>query len=378
MNSDIVFTRSSKVLDSDRYKIVAEADKLGFGKVFSDHMFYSQYKKSTGWQPGSLVPYQDIALKPAASALHYGQALFEGMKAFWTPSGKLRLFRIDDNFKRMRAGAERLGMIAPSEDVFKKGLESFVWSDARWTPQAPGSSLYLRPTLIANEPFLGVRPSEEYLFFIIGSPVAGYYSAQKGSASAVKIWVETKDSRTGPGGVGFVKAAGNYSASLVSAQRAKDRGFAQVLWLDACSKKYVEEVGTMNVFFVVGNEVWTPELNGRILPGVTRDSVIQILRSWDIKVIEKPVALQELQEAYDKGILSEAFGTGTAAVITPIELLQNDKIEWKFTYDANAISARLKSEIIQIQTGDPGAFAHWVQEVDPEGVPEYIQINKVP
>lgn len=293
-------------------------ENYGFGRYFTDHMFIADYKSSNGWHSPRVVPYQQLQLDPGASVLHYGQALFEGMKAFRGDDGKIRLFRPEMNWRRMKDGAERLCMQMPSLDIFMAGLNHFVRTEQDWVPRKPGTSLYLRPTLIGNEPFLGVRPSESYIYYVIASPVSGYYGE---GAETVKIWVEREFSRAAPGGMGAVKAGGNYASSLLAATEAKKRGFAQVLWLDAAHKKYIEEVGTMNVFFVFGDRIVTPALSGTILPGVTRDSVLQLLEVQRKKVEERPVSLDEVLAAQKSGELKEIFGTGTAAAITPVSAL---------------------------------------------------------
>ncbi|MFN8944214.1 MAG: branched-chain amino acid aminotransferase, partial [Pseudobdellovibrionaceae bacterium] len=252
---------------------------LGFGKYFTDHMFIADFSEAKGWFDPRIVAYQSLSLDPGASVLHYGQALFEGMKAFKGVDGKIRLFRPEMNWKRLQEGAARLCMKAPNWDLFFQGILNFVKIEETWIPTEPTTSLYLRPTLIGTEAFLGVRPSEQYLFYIIGSPVGAYYSQPDLGAQAVKIWVEMNDSRCAPGGIGAVKAGGNYASSLRAATAARKQGYAQVLWLDAGEKKYIEEVGTMNVFFKIADEVITPPLSGTILPGVMRNSIIELMNS---------------------------------------------------------------------------------------------------
>jgi len=290
----------------------------GFGRYFSDHMFVSEFSESQGWQSPRVIPYQNLAVDPGASVLHYGQAIFEGLKAFRGVDGKIRLFRPQMNHQRMHASAERLCMRAPSSELFIEGLKALVTTDADWVPNIPGTSLYLRPTLIGTESFLGVRPSQNYLFYIIASPVSSYYSEGLGS---LKIWIERKYSRACPGGIGFAKAGGNYAASLKAAVEAKKQGYAQVLWTDSSQHRLVEEVGTMNVFFVIKDRVVTPALSGTILPGVMRDSVITLLKSWGMPVEERVVELDEILAAQKSGDLSEVFGTGTAAQISPVSVL---------------------------------------------------------
>lgn len=290
-------------------------DKLGFGVHFSDHMFVSDYNPSEGWHADRIVPYRNFSLDPAAAALHYGQTLFEGMKAFRGVDNKIRLFRPEMNFNRLQAGAARLVMQSPPLKTFINGVIELVKTEREWIPSKEGTALYIRPTLIGTEGFLGVRPSSEILFYVITSPVGGYYGAK---IDPVSIWIETKYSRAAVGGIGSVKAGGNYASSLLAAQEAKKKGFSQVLWLDGAEKRFVEEVGTMNVFFVQGDKVITPALNGRILPGVMRDSAIHYLESQGITVEQRPVEVYEILKGLKEGVVTEAFGTGTAAAISPI------------------------------------------------------------
>jgi branched-chain amino acid aminotransferase len=302
---------------------------LGFGQYFSDHWFCSEFASSaTGkisegeWRNLRVEPYGRLSLDPAASVLHYGQALFEGMKAFRRKDSSIWLFRPDYNWQRMCTGAERLCMVGPSREVFMEGLKALVTIDARWVPQQPGQSLYIRPTLVGSEGFLGVRPSRETTFFIILSPVGSYYSD---AAQGVKIWVEDSAVRAAPGGLGATKAGANYAASLQAALRAKERGYSQVMWLDV-HHEAIEEVGTMNVFFVFKDEIVTPMLSDTILAGGVRDSVLQILRDWKLPIVERRITMKEVLQRSQNGDLLEAFGAGTAAVISPIaELFYQDQ-----------------------------------------------------
>lgn len=328
-----------KIQKTTQPKTKPNESDLSFGRFFTDHLFAADYSNQRGWYDPRIVPYQSFQIDPGASVLHYGQALFEGMKAFRGEDGKIRLFRPEMNWKRLCSGAERLCMVAPKYDLFIQGLTQFVAVDADWVPSSPMTALYLRPTLIGNEPFLGVRPSHQYLFYIIGSPVGSYYSQQEPGAQAVKIWVETADSRCAPGGIGAVKAGGNYASSLRAATEARTQGYAQVLWLDACEKKYIEEVGTMNVFFKIAGTVITPPLSGTILPGVMRDTAIQLIQQQKLPFQERKISLDEVLNAHTKGDLQEAFGTGTAASITAVGALG------------------FKDRVISIQDGKPGSVA---------------------
>lgn len=291
-----------------------DSSSLGFGRHFTDHLFQVRFKRGQGWLDPIVTPYKSLSLDPAASSLHYGQALFEGMKAFRQADDGVSLFRPDFNWRRLRAGAERLCMEAPPAELMQAGLEALIRAEKDWVPREPGTALYIRPTLIATEPFLGVRASDEYLFYIILSPVGSYYAEGR---DPIRIWIETEYIRAAPGGLGATKAAANYANSLKAAADAKRQGFAQVLWLDV-SRSSVEEVGTMNVFFVLKGEVVTPALDGTILAGGTRDTVLTLLRQRGVQVSERKVSLAELKSAAADGTLTEAWGTGTAAVISPI------------------------------------------------------------
>ena len=289
-------------------------DQLGFGKYFSDHMFLMDYVNGR-WEKPRIEPYGALALEPGACVLHYSQCLFEGQKAFRGKDGRIRLFRPAFHARRMKKGADRLCMPGVPEEIFQKAVSELVKMDQDWVPSARGASLYIRPTLIGTESFLGVRPAEKYLFFVITCPVGAYYSE---GFNPVKIWVEEEYIRAAQGGLGAIKAGANYASSLAAAVAAKKKGYSQVLWLDAKNHSEIEEVGTMNVFFRLKNEVVTPPLGGTILNGSTRDCVLEMLKKWGYPVNERSITWAEIREAYARGDLLEAFGTGTAAVISPI------------------------------------------------------------
>ncbi len=297
-------------------KVKPPEAELGFGKYFTDHLFACDYVEGRGWGDARIEPYAPMQLDPAAGVLHYGQAMFEGSKAFRGVDGRVRLFRPEAHARRMIAGAPRLCMPTPPEALMVEAVRALVKVELDWVPRSEGTSLYLRPTLVATEGFLGVRPSREYRYFVIASP-AGNYFGGKGLKS-VRIWVETQDVRAPRGGLGSTKAGANYAASLKSAQDAKKRGFDQVLWLDGKDHEYVEEVGTMNVCFLLGSTLVTPPLSDSILAGVTRDSVLTLARDQGLTVEERPISLKELRGAQQSGELKEIFGTGTAAVISPV------------------------------------------------------------
>ena len=349
---DSMSTLSVRLNDSPKVK--PGAQNLGFGQHFSDHMLVANYNGKTGWGPAEIRPYGPLEIDPAASVLHYGQALFEGMKAFRQKDGRCVLFRPEYNWERMRKGAERLCMQAPPQELFLHGIARLVDLEKEWIPSTPGASLYIRPTLIGTEGFLGVRPSENYMFFVILSPVGSYYGE---GVKPLKIWVEDLYIRASPGGLGATKAAANYAASLKAAQESKKAGFSQVLWLDV-NREYIEEVGTMNVFFVLENEIVTPALDGTILSGGTRDSVLQLLKSWNLPVSERKIKVSEIREASAQGKLKEVFGTGTAAVISPVGELSSR--QWKIQLDgekSGPLAQRLYNELTSIQYGtQPDAF----------------------
>lgn len=293
----------------------ADETKLGFGKVFSDHMFIMEYDTGMGWHDARVVPYGDITLSPAAMVLHYGQEIFEGMKAYRTPNGDIQFFRPEENFKRLNSSAERLVIPQiPVEDALQ-ALHTLVEVDKDWVPHTDGASLYIRPFIFAADPFLGVRPGDKYYFIIICSPSGAYYAS---GLNPVDIYVETKYVRAVKGGMGYTKTGGNYAASLAGQDEAHKQNYSQVLWLDGVERKYIEEVGAMNIFFIIDGEVVTPELQGSILPGITRKSVLELCRKWGMKVSERRISADEVAEAYKAGKLQEVFGSGTAAVISPV------------------------------------------------------------
>lgn len=341
-------------------KILPASDQLGFGQHFSDHWFYCKYTKGKGWYESAVAPYGAIALDPASSVLHYGQALFEGMKAFHQKDGTVALFRPDFNIRRMQEGATRLCLEVPPADLFLRGLEELIAVESRWVPTADNCALYIRPTLIGTEPFLGVRPSREVLFYIICSPVGSYYG--KGTAP-VRIWVEDKALRAAPGGLGATKAAANYAAGLQAAVGAKEKGYDQVLWLDV-AREGIEEVGTMNVFFVFKDEIVTPALNGSILAGCVRDSAIQLLKHEGAPIRERRITISELIERHERGDLLEAFGTGTAAVISPVgEIAYKGKQYQINKGETGAVSRSLYKTITGIQRGTEKDIFGWMRPV---------------
>ncbi len=291
-----------------------DQSKLGFGKIFTDYMFTMEYSSKEGWHNAQVKPYQNLSLDPATTFIHYGQAFFEGMKAYNAVDG-VRLFRPKDNFARATRSAERLCMPALDEELALEGLKKLLAVEKDWIPTAPGTSLYIRPCMIATDVFLGVHASDTYLFFIILSPVGAYYAE---GLKPIKIYVEDECVRAVRGGIGFTKAAANYAASIFAGEHAAQKGYSQVLWLDGVERKYIEEVGAMNMVFVIDGKIVTPPLRGSILPGVTRDSVLKLGPKLGYEVEERPITIDEVMETAKNGRMSEAFGCGTAAVISPV------------------------------------------------------------
>ncbi len=336
--------------------------KLGFGRVFTDHMFVWDYVEGKGWHNPRIVPYGPMEMDPACAVLHYGQAVFEGMKAYLGPEGQILLFRPEQNMARLNRSNARMSIPTFDEEFALHAIQQLVSLDREWIPTAPGTALYLRPFVIATDNVLGVRPSSSYRFMVILSPVGAYYEE---GLNPVSIYVEPNYVRAVRGGTGFAKAAGNYAGSLLAQKNAQARGHAQVLWLDGIEQKYVEEVGAMNVFFNIDGKLITPELGDSILPGVTRDSILQLLRSWDIPTVERRLGIDEVFKAHEEGRLVEAFGCGTAAVVSPIGRLeyQGRTIEIGGG-KTGALTQRLYDTITGIQTGRLADPFGWVMEVD--------------
>lgn len=335
--------------------------KLGFGSIFTDHMFVMNYDEGQGWHDARIVPYGPIELDPSAMCLHYGQTVFEGMKAYRAKDGRVLLFRPEKNMARLNVSNERLCIPKIDEAFALKCIEKLVSVEKDWIPTAEGTSLYIRPFIFATDAHVGVHPGKHLMFMVICSPVGAYYPE---GLNPVKIYVESKYVRAVRGGMGYAKTGGNYAASLKAQDEAEEQKYTQVLWLDGVERKYVEEVGTMNVFFVIGDEVVTPALQGSILPGVTRMSAIEILRSWGLNVSERPIEIQEIYDAYQNGQLKEAFGTGTAAVISPIgQLKWDDHVMEINNGKIGEISQRLYDTLTGIQWGNIEDTMHWTVEV---------------
>ncbi|NHN32431.1 branched-chain amino acid aminotransferase [Paenibacillus agricola] len=337
-------------------------DQLGFGTYFTDHMFIMDYAIEKGWHQPRIVPYQPILLDPAAKVFHYGQTIFEGLKAYLTDDGRTLLFRPQKNLQRLNRSNERLSIPEIDEALVLDALKQLIAVDQDWIPTEAGTSLYIRPFVFATQPALGVSPSTHYQFMIIMSPVGAYYPE---GVNPVKIFVESEYVRTVIGGVGEAKTAGNYAAGLKAQEIAKEQGYSQVLWLDGIHRKYIEEVGSMNVFFKIKGTVYTPSLNGSILDGITRNSIIHLLKHWNIPVVEQILSIEELYEAGKAGFLEEAFGTGTAAVISPIgELSWCDEKLVINQGQTGDLSQRLYDTLSGIQRGTISDPFDWMLEVE--------------
>ena len=325
----------------------ADESKLGFGKIFTDHMYVMEYNPEQGWHDPKIMPYQPIVLDPSAMVFHYGQEMFEGMKAYKCADGRIRLFRPNKNIERANNSNRRLCIPEIPADDFLNAIKTLVAVDADWIPSRPGTSLYIRPFVIATDPFLGVRPSNTYKFIIILSPVGAYVRAVRG-------------------GIGEAKTGGNYVASLAAQVKAHDEGYSQVLWLDGVERKYIEEVGAMNIFFKINGTVVTPMLNGSILPGVTRASCIDLCKHWGLPVEERRISVDELVEAARTGALEECWGSGTAAVISPVGALryENEVMQIK-DGGIGEFSQKLYDTVTGIQTGKVEDTLGWTVEVTP-------------
>jgi branched-chain amino acid aminotransferase len=351
-----------QITQAGQRKPIPEDDmSLGFGRIFSDHMFLVDYADGA-WKNARIEPNAPLPLDPAAMCLHYGQEIFEGLKAYHGAGDGVFLFRPEKNVERMNRSASRLMMPEIDPDLALEGIKQLVLLDRDWIPETEGCALYIRPTMIATEPALGVRAANEYLFYVIVGPVAAYYPE---GFNPVGIAATDTYVRAALGGVGDAKTAGNYAASLAAQMEAKDAGYSQVLWLDARDRKYIEEVGTMNIMFKIDGEVITSPLTGSILPGVTRDSVLQLLRDWGARVTERPLSIDEVFEASRAGKLEEVFGTGTAAIISPVkEIFYRGEKVLVGDGTTGILSQRLYDSLLAIQYGR-GEDAHgWCHRID--------------
>ena len=332
-------------------------ENIPFGKYFTDHMLEVDYEDGE-WKTVEIKPYQPLLLSPSLAALHYGQAIFEGVKAYKNKDGEVNIFRPFENFKRFNISAERMEMPKISEEIFIEGMKELIKLDANWIPNKPDHSLYIRPFMFSTDEMIGVRPSGKYKFMIILSPTGPYY------ASPMRIYVEEKYVRAVEGGVGFAKNAGNYGAAMYPTAEAKRKGYDQVLWMDAFEHKYVQECGTMNIFFIIGNKAITPDLNsGTILSGVTRESVIQLLRDRGLIVEERALSIEEIVSAYKEETLLEVFGTGTAATISMVKELKYKDFVMNFDTDKWEISPAIKTRLGSIKQGREDDKYNWLVKI---------------
>ena len=338
-----------------------DESKLGFGKIFTDHMFVMDYDPEQGWHDPQVVPYGPFVLDPGTTVFHYSQEIFEGMKCYRRADGGLQLFRPRDNFARMNRSADRLCMPHVEIEQAMAGLMELLKADTAWVPSTPGTSLYIRPTMIATDVMLGVHASRTYRFFIICSPSGAYY---ENGLAPVGIYVESELVRAVRGGVGFTKTGGNYAASMLAGDLAEKKGYSQVLWLDGRENKYIEEVGSMNMFFKFKDALVTPPLNGSILGGITRDSILQLARKMGVPTEERRITVQDVFDAYDRGELEEAFGTGTAAVVSPVGRLMWEGREIEIAGgQIGALTQRFYDELTGIQYGTAPDPMGWVVPV---------------
>ncbi len=340
-----------------------DESSLGFGKIYSDHMFVMRWTPDTGWTDAKVQPFQNFSLSPAALVLHYGQTIFEGLKAYPNSRGTVNLFRPQDNATRFARSASRLDLPQVETDVFVDACKALLQLDHEWIPRSHGTSLYLRPTMIATEPYIGLKSASEVLFYIITGPVGAYYPE---GFNPVKITVCEDYSRAGPGDLGFAKTGANYAASLLAEKEAIKAGYTQVLWLDAAERKYVEEVGSMNILFKIDGKVITPPQGDTILGGITKDSVLTLLRSWGIPAEEGKITIDEVLEAHAGGKLEEVFGAGTAAVISPVGQLAYKGQHYDIGDGSTGeVALKLFDELMGIQYGQkPDPFG-WITEVIP-------------
>lgn len=360
------------ISEQHRKRKPSPGSSLGFGRIYSDHMFVSRWHRGRGWDAGEITGFGDLSLSPAALVLHYGQTIFEGLKAYRAESGGINLFRPKMNWERMVRSAARLDLPGPPDyAIFLEAIGHLVNLDRDWIPHGEGESLYLRPTMIATEPYIGLKSSDEALFYIITGPVGAYYADD---FKPTRIMISEHYCRTARNGLGAAKTAANYAASLLAARHAMERGYDQVLWLDAESGRYVEEVGSMNIFFRIDGVVHTPTLeSGTILAGVTRDSVIRLMRHWGIIVEERRITVDEIVEASETGGLEEIFGCGTAAIINPVSCFSYRDRDFVIPVQGNdSLSKRLFDCLSAIQYGrrdgfDDGDFADWVVNLQPSG-----------
>ena len=332
-------------------------NNIDFGKVYSDHMFIADYYKGQ-WQDFRIEPYDMLSFTPGSAILHYGQSVFEGMKAYKSQEGAVNIFRPEMNFKRLNLSAERMCIPEITEEMFMEGLTELIKLDRAWVPDQDNTSLYIRPYIFALDEYIGIRPSDNYKFIIFTCPVGAYYS------KPLKVKIETKYSRAVQGGTGYAKAAGNYAGSLYPAKLAQENGYDQLIWTDGASHKYIEEAGTMNIMFVKGNQLITAETGDTVLRGITRDSVLTLAREWGMEVIEKKISVDEIVESLQKGEINEAFGTGTAATIATIDTIGSEGEDYTISLPGpESFSTKVLKELDAIKTGKKEDTHQWIYKI---------------
>lgn len=347
---DVQPTAHSRISELDQ-------DNIPFGRVFSDHMFVADYKNGA-WTDFKIVPYGNLSLSPATSTLHYSQTIFEGLKAFYNKNDDVVLFRPDQNYERLMRSCERMCIPKMDKEVFTQGLKKLIDLDRKWVPKSEGSSLYIRPFIFASEGFLGVRPAEEYKFIIFTCPVGAYY------AQPVKVKIETKFVRAASGGTGNAKTGGNYAAALYPAKLAQEQGYHQLIWTDAKEHKFIEESGTMNIMFVIDGKIITPPVGDTILDGITRRSLVLLAKDLGYEVIERPVSVAEVEEGIKNKSLTEAFGVGTAAVISQIVLIGIEDTDYDLpAVETRKVSNHLLAELNAIRLGEKADRFNWMEKV---------------
>ncbi|MFD7506517.1 branched-chain amino acid aminotransferase [Streptomyces sp. NPDC059850] len=347
---------SHPLSDAEREEILANP---GFGRHFTDHMVTIKWTEGRGWHEAQLVPYAPLSLDPANMTLHYAQTIFEGLKAYRQPDGTVATFRPEQNAERFQASARRMAMPELPVDLFLQACDALVTQDKAWVPDSGESSLYLRPFMIATEVGLGVRPANEYLFLVIASPAGAYFPR---GVQPVSVWLSEEYVRAAPGGTGTAKAGGNYAASLVAQAQAAEQGCDQVVWLDAIERRWIEEMGGMNLYFVYGDRIVTPELSGSLLPGITRASLLRIAEDLGYEVAEGRISVDDWREGNADGSLTEVFACGTAAVITPVGSVKSARASWTVADgEPGEVTTKLRKALLDIQTGaapDPHGWLH--------------------
>jgi len=338
----------------------ADETKLGFGRYYTDHMFIMDHSPEKGWHDARIVPFENFSISPAAIVFHYGMCIFEGLKAYRRPDGKVQLFRPDENARRMMRSAERMCMPPFPEEYFMEAVKTLVSLDSEWVPSAPGTTLYVRPTLICNHDDLSMHSLDRFMFFIILSPVGSYYVE---GLKPVRIKIEETAARSVRGGTGFAKCGGNYAGSFHATVQAEKEGYSQVLWLDGATKQYIEEVGSNNIMFKIGGKIVTPALGDTVLPGITRKSCIEMFKKWGMEVEERQLSVAELLDQLDKGNVEEVFGVGTAAIVTPVGVLGYGGKDYEFNGgQIGETTQRLYDELVGLQFGRrPDPFGWTVQ-----------------